>query len=368
MRTPQSIDFKVLDGLRGIAALYVLFNHARGNLFIGGVKYAQIKDISLWDFKEKIFFSVLQLTSLGKEFVILFFVLSGFSIAYSLSKGHSKTQFYLRRIIRIYPPYIFALFWAFVVFKYLQINVPVVLPGGSKSVFASVKATVLNLLYVDNGSLIIQFWSLKFEVIFYILIPLFIFKKNYYLIASLIIEIISFFINWRNVAGHTIIAQFILDYNFYFAIGVFCFHYYSIIKPFVVFKNKMSFLATVIFLFLTMVVLKFYLGEGENKLIFLIAGLFSILLIFNFLNYKIKNQVLMFLGKTSYSIYISHFASIILLMGILFQFGIINSIYIQNKFLWLTAIPFALIISYFFYLIIEKPTKQLLHKMRRKDE
>ena len=109
MNTPQKIDFKILDGLRGIAALYVLFNHARGNLFIGGTKYERIKDITSWNFSEKLYFSALQLTSLGKEFVILFFVLSGFSIAYSLNKGHLKSQFYLRRIIRIYPPYVFAL-------------------------------------------------------------------------------------------------------------------------------------------------------------------------------------------------------------------------------------------------------------------
>src|SRR5665647_1005420 len=99
----QKIDFKILDGLRGIAALYVVFNHARGNLFIGGIKYAQIKDISRWSIWEKLYFSALRLTSLGKEFVILFFILSGFSIAYSLSKSHSKIQFYLRRVIRIYP-------------------------------------------------------------------------------------------------------------------------------------------------------------------------------------------------------------------------------------------------------------------------
>jgi peptidoglycan/LPS O-acetylase OafA/YrhL len=238
-----------LDGLRGIAALYVLFNHARGNLFIGGVKYAQIKDISLWDFKEKIFFSALRLTSLGKEFVILFFVLSGFSIAYSLSKGHSKAQFYLRRIIRLYPPFILALLWAFIVFKYLQFLAPAALPTDSQSVFATPKATVLNFLYVDNGSLIIQFWSLKFEVIFYILIPLFIFRKNYYLIASLIIEIFSFFLNWRNASGSNILSQYILDYNFYFAIGVFCFHYYDIIASYFIFKNKIRFLLTATFLF-----------------------------------------------------------------------------------------------------------------------
>ena len=82
----EEIDFKILDGLRGIAAVYVVFNHSRGNLFIGGVKYSEIKSRELWSFFEKTYFSALQLTSLGREFVILFFILSGFSIAFSLRK------------------------------------------------------------------------------------------------------------------------------------------------------------------------------------------------------------------------------------------------------------------------------------------
>ena len=364
----SKIDFKILDGLRGIAALYVVFNHARGNLFIGGVKYAQIKDISLWSIKEKLYFSALRLTSLGKEFVILFFILSGFSIAYSLSKGHSKIQFYLRRTVRIYPPYIFALLWAFIVFKYLQYFVPGALSTGSKSVFSSFQATVLNFLYVDNRSLIIQFWSLKFEVIFYILIPLFIFKKNLYFITSLIIEIISFILNWRDVSGNNILSQYLLDYNFYFSLGVFCFCYYNTIARYFIFKNKNLFFIVVLALFLIMVVFKFWISGGENKFIFLIASLFSVILLFNFLHHKIKNRILMFLGNLSYTIYISHFASLMLLLGIFLKTGIINSIDIQNKFLWLTGIPFSLVLSYLFYFGVEKPTKKLLVKLRRKDE
>lgn len=368
MNSPQKIDFKILDGLRGIAALYVLFNHARGNLFIGGAKYERIKDIASWSLNEKLYFSAIQLTSLGKEFVILFFVLSGFSIAYSLNKGHLKSQFYLRRVIRIYPPYVFALAWAFIVFKYLQHFAPMALAPGSQSVFHSLKSTILNFLYVDNGSLIAQFWSLKYEVLFYILIPLFILKRDFYLIASLIIEIISFILNWRNVTGGLILTRFILDYNFYFAIGIFCFHYYNRIRRYLIFKSKFSFYLAAIVLFLIIVIFKFWVGDGENKITFFLASLFSVIMIFNFLYYKLQNRFLIFFGKISYSTYISHFASIILLLGIFLQTGIINSTDIQNKFLWLTAVPFALVISYVFYLIIEKPTKQLLNRLRKRDE
>jgi len=359
------IDFKILDGLRGIAALYVVFNHSRGNLFIGGIKYGQIKNISLWDIKEKLYFAALQLTALGREFVILFFILSGFSIAFSLSRLPQINKFYLRRVVRIYPPYIVALIWAFTVFIILQTYAPTVLPAGIPSVFASLKATFKNIFYIDNGSMIPQFWSLKYEVVFYLSIPFCIMKKNWYFIISAMIAIISFYISWNNISGVSILGQYILDYNIYFAIGVFCFHYHQSISPKIIFKNKYIFFIVSFMLFLIMVIFRFWIKYEMNKISLLIASLFSIILLFNFLHHQIKNNTLLFLGSISYTIYITHFASIILLKGILLKTGVIESTEIQNKYLWMLGIPFAIGISFIFYLIIEKPSKEYLKKLRK---
>jgi peptidoglycan/LPS O-acetylase OafA/YrhL len=359
------IDFKILDGLRGIAALYVVFNHARGNLFIGGVKYGQIKNISLWNLKEKIYFSALQLTSLGREFVILFFILSGFSIAFSLDRAPKIKSFYFRRIVRIYPPYIVALIWAYLVFKLLQTIAPTAIPPPSISVFSSFIGSIKNMLYIDNGSLIPQFWSLKYEVLFYLLIPFFILKKNLYFIISLLVGILSFFISWSNVSGVSILAQYILDYNIYFAVGVFCFHHYDVISEKITLKNKYLFFSIAVILLVTMVCFKFWIKYEMNKISLLIASLFSIILLFNFLQHNIRNGLLMFLGNLSYSIYITHFASLMLFKGLLLKTGIINSSEIQNKFLWIPGVFFATCISFLFYLLIEKPSKEYLKKLRR---
>ena len=362
----EKIDFKILDGLRGIAATYVLFHHARGNLFIGGAKYAQIKSAALWDFKEKLYFSSLQLTLLGRDFVILFFIVSGFSIAYSLHKRPKFSQFYMRRLVRIYPPYIVALVWAFVVFVMLKHFAPAALPPNGVSVFNSFDSTIKNIFYIDTGSLIAQFWSLKYEVIFYLLVPFFLMRVNFYFIVSLIIAGVSFFISWENNSGVSILGQYVLDYNIYFAIGIFCFHYYKTISSLFTIGNKYAFYAVAFASFIMMVAFRYWIRSDMNKISLVLASLFSVLLLFNFLHHKIKNKVLTFLGNMSYTIYISHFASIMLLLGILLKTGVIQSVEIQNKFLWLTGIPFALGISYLFYILVEKPTKDLLTKIRKK--
>ena len=146
----QLIDFKILDGLRGIAATYVLIFHSKGYLFMGTRKYAQLKDYSLWSFAEKLYFSALQAANLGTEFVILFFILSGFSIAFSLNRLPRINDFYIRRLIRIYPPYIVALTWAFAVFVIIKFTAPATLPANSKSVFDSFDSVINNIFYNCN--------------------------------------------------------------------------------------------------------------------------------------------------------------------------------------------------------------------------
>ena len=56
----NKLDFKILDGLRGIAALYVVFNHARLDLFIGVSKYAAIENPMTWDLIDKIYLKFLK--------------------------------------------------------------------------------------------------------------------------------------------------------------------------------------------------------------------------------------------------------------------------------------------------------------------
>lgn len=356
-------DFKILDGLRGIAATYVLINHARGNLLISGSDYAKAKPLDQWDLSEKLYYSVLQLTSLGREFVIVFFILSGFSIAYSLQKKKATLEFYRRRLIRLYPPYILALCWAALVF-WIASRISPVLTDGQFSVMDSLRSTLLNLVYVPNGAFISQFWSLSHEVIFYLLIPFLILNRRIYYIGSVLLYVLGVFISWRTEAGPNIISKFFLDYNFYFAIGVYLFHNYKRAETPLRFRNKFLFYGISMVLFLFMAITKFKFGE-YNKISLAIAILFSLILIVNFLDQHIHNKLLAFLGSMSYTIYITHLASIYLFKSILLKTGIANSINITVWYLWMIGVFFALAISLVCYYIAERPSKIALKEIRK---
>ena len=102
------IAFDILDSIRGIAALYVAIAHCRGTLWMGGSEFQKLFPRNTWAISDYLVFGSSMLTRLAVEFVIVFFVLSGFSIAYSLSANKSPLQFYKRRFIRIYPSYVVA--------------------------------------------------------------------------------------------------------------------------------------------------------------------------------------------------------------------------------------------------------------------
>ena len=359
-------NFKILDGLRGIAATYVLINHSRGNLLIGGNEYATITPIAQWSIFEKIYFSALQLTSLGREFVILFFILSGFSIAYSLQNKTSIINFYSRRLIRLYPPYILALIWAAIVF-FIAIRISPGITDGKESVFTSISSTTKNLFYLPNGAFIGQFWSLTYEVIFYLVVPIFVLNKRLYYLISILIYVVSFYSSWNSTTGNNIISMFILDYNIYFAIGIYFFHNYKKINSLLSFKNNYLLCSTLGILFVSMVILKFKTTE-ENKISILVSVFFSIILITNFLQKEIHNKVLTFLGNMSYTLYITHVATIFFFKAIIFKMGIINSLAINAWYLWIICVFVTILISSLFYKLAENPSKILLKNIRNKKD
>lgn len=76
--------------LRAFAAISVLLFHGAGIIF---------RDHGVWDF--------------GRYGVDIFFLISGFIMAFSIAKKPDHEDFFRRRILRIYPPYFSAMFFCY---------------------------------------------------------------------------------------------------------------------------------------------------------------------------------------------------------------------------------------------------------------
>src|SRR5438874_2011725 len=96
------MNLRVLDGLRGLTALYVLLYHANGLLWTG----ATADGAPLTWLLQNVF-------SFGHQAVLLFFLISGFCIhhrqAHKRSTRVQVVQFAGRRARRLYPPLLLAL-------------------------------------------------------------------------------------------------------------------------------------------------------------------------------------------------------------------------------------------------------------------
>ncbi len=157
--------------------------------------------------------------------------------------------------------------------------------------------------------------------------------------------------------------MYLLDYNIYFAAGIWLFHNYEKVALIFVFRNRFVFYAVSFFLFLSMIAIKFKTTE-YNKITLMVATLFSVILIVNFLSKEINGGLLNFLGKMSYTLYITHFASVMLFKTILYKTGVLASVNITEWYIWMIGVVFAVLLSLPFYYLAELPSKKLLSRIR----
>jgi peptidoglycan/LPS O-acetylase OafA/YrhL len=169
IKTTGTEWFKNLTGLRFIAAALVIIDHTE-----------QARDL----FGYKNIWKLSGVYALGDKAVTLFFVLSGFLITYLLLKEKRKTQtisikdFYIRRILRIWPLYylivVLALFILpqFSFFQWPQWSEYLQYDFGKKCLlFLLILPNVNQVIYpaIPFGN---QLWSIGVEEQFYLFWPL----------------------------------------------------------------------------------------------------------------------------------------------------------------------------------------------------
>lgn len=142
MQPRQRLDH--IDGLRGIAAMAVIFQHATQFVQEAGVPYYRY---------------LLESINMGRFGVVLFFLISGLVIPFSFRGERPLRNFVISRFFRLYPAY-----WLSIPLLgslYMRYGVPL----SADLVLANM--TMLQGLWggrnIGNG-----YWTLAYEMIFYI--------------------------------------------------------------------------------------------------------------------------------------------------------------------------------------------------------
>ena len=366
----QVVNFSILDALRGVAALYVCVAHARGLLWMGMGQYLKLHPYNTWKVYDYAVAGLMALTKLSGEFVIFFFVLSGFSIAHSLASKNAYLPFLKKRAFRLYPTYLLGLIWAAIVLIIAMVYRPQYFTGflnndnvlfsrfQNSTNFFSFKQILNNLFYNPNvSSIIAPYWSLVYEVIFYLLAPLVILRLRWYVIISTLLFIVGFFIS----SDRTIINYF-LNYNFYFMIGIYSYHIIPTLQKYVTSISLPLLLAVSVGSLGCMIVIESI--SPDNRLSMMLSAMLSVFLIANTLQKKIRINWLEKIGEFSYTLYATHFQTILLLFIVYDLSGVIKTDNLSNPIIWITAVPISVIVAYLLYLATEKKVKIYLNNLR----
>ena len=363
-QSAKRIEF--LDSVRGVAALFVLMSHTLA--FLNWSMSIQ------WIFWVP-FFSIL---FSGKQAVCMFFVLSGYILSRPFIKNEGDPApkkiniitFYIRRFIRIWPPW-FAVFLASIVAKKYFFSPEKTQPEMTdwikmfwqhSLVFKDYLKQCLFLEHDSTKQLLNQDWSLGIELKGSILIPLFILMRKRYF-AYFAMAGAVFFLN----TGPRYISFMIgvmLASNLDFLIGK---------------VNCMKLVQRVFLLIIGLVLYQahdFFANMLPNEvLVQKLAWVLSsfgcavlLVLIFcsksaqSFLNLKIMT----FIGKISFSLYLVQFIVILCILPRIVLFA--NNHGVVNEYAILTVIVFASILfsallACVNYYLVEVPSVWFGHKI-----
>lgn len=349
---PLQNRFAFADGLRGFAALWVVFFHLSEGHHIDRLRMMLPNIINniLFDFG-----------SLG---VAIFFVLSGYVMAYTVESkyvdSNFSVKFMLRRFLRLTPPYYFAIVFAiaFLLLKKFVTHETVDLPSSYDFFIHLVYLQELFRVHEINTI----FWTLCIEVQFYLIFILLVLLSDY---ISKKFELA----NCRTLI-FSVIGLLSLPWAFNpelptFWDGSFIKYWYSFTAGALVSWSIKGYSKAQVYLVVVYVLLigiiglitqqRFVFTVGLTGLLLLIAG------IYNYMNSWLNWKWLQKVGLISYSLYLLHNPVTGATANILHRIlspGIITDIVVT-----FSAIVASLVSAWVMYKIIEMPSIQLSHKV-----
>jgi peptidoglycan/LPS O-acetylase OafA/YrhL len=318
----------VLDSLRAIAALSVCLFH----FVCGPVNFITDKD-------------TLHFFSFGAYGVQLFFVISGFIIPWSVYHNAYKIKHYgkflLKRFLRLEPPYVFSMLLVIALYFLRRFYTDV--PDSRMFSFNQILLHFGYLIPFFHESykwLNDAYWTLAIEFQFYLFMGLFYFvivhKKAVFRVLSY-----AFALSLSFIGTH----KFLLYWLPVFLLGNMLFLYLSgIIK-----KPEFYIVSSLVMIFI---------GVFYSPPVFFssLIPTLAILYLYNF-----SNPLLDWLGKISYSIYLTHSIVGSATINVMLRFA--HSPLMKVGII-LAGIAVTITFSYMVYLFIEKPSKKLSSKIR----
>ena len=340
---PSSSDNKAaakkqLDALqvgRGLAALAVLAFHINATFALPHYFNQQVSSLFLW----------------GHSGVEFFFVLSGFLMMLTTRGAKSEVgavKFLNRRFIRIYPP-----LWCALIVAVIGIVVAGKDLSKEVTVF-QVLSAFLALPYYAVEPLLAVEWTLRREVLFYLLFAVLIWKRS---IGTVLLGIwfVGSAIAVLYEPGSKIHAVFEAR-NLLFGLGMIT---ASIPLAVSNFWSAWGSVCVGFIIFCSSALIDMRYELTHNPSLSLGYGIASALVIYGLCALesqgKIKSfpKTLLLLGDASYSVYLVHFLLVSLATKIVFK---LNSTYQLPLLAWfLPVFVFSLLGSLVFYMIFERP-------------
>jgi peptidoglycan/LPS O-acetylase OafA/YrhL len=269
--------FFELDGLRGLAALAVVFYHYT-------IRYHELFGHS---------FTPHTMLSIGYYGVHLFFTISGFVIFWSVSNNPRISAFIKARFFRLFPVY-----WVAIICTFLTVNTFGLSDRAVNLSELAMNFTMLqgffNIKPVDG-----VYWTLTLELAFYLSI-----------VTICLLRLINYaqiiFILW---IAFTLFIKF-YSYKFAlpdFAYKLFIYHYIEFFSAgIVLFKLKQNNQSPITHLLSCTIILSLFIKHDAILALSFVALFFVFYLIANFGFKPLQTKIFVFFGSISYSLYLLH--------------------------------------------------------------
>lgn len=356
-------NIRYLHIVRGLAALLVVFFHAKYVFWVGGTIY--MEEVGLHSFWDYVVFSADMLSSCGKQCVVVFFILSAFVIKHSFS-GHHYTwgNFYKIRIIRIYWPFFWSLALSilvlFLCINYINPAIYTDTERGYNSRLVdsyndlSFIQVIKTIFFIENGEYAgfnYAYWSLGHELIFYLLFPVYHMLGRYAKLgAAALFTAVFLLTGWT-----------VFYYQLFFIAGLLLYDYFSgfSLKP--VIKNRWLYLLVLAVFFVAVNISIKMVSENFSDMVTLVFSFFIFDYILHFV--KKKNNGLMKLGDISYSLYLNHLPLLLLSYSVITLYA--GQLVFYSRIPYYSGVIIAVLITIPIYLVSEKPSVAYLKKLRK---